>query len=103
MSFTDIDQDKNEIAGDLVLLNQSASKPHGISHYVVYWGKPGQFAKRKQIAQVSVELSDGILHKFEANTPIIPAENEYFLLFLKDQSGKETFSGILTKLKDVYE
>jgi len=104
IAFNDIDQDKNEISGELTLNRNGAPKPNGISHYVVYWSKSLRtpIQKGDKIVQNSVNASGNVLIKFGENTKIDPEKNRYFVLYLKDTSGKEFYSRVSTKLKDTF-
>lgn len=103
MAFSDVDPDKNEISGNLLLNRNGAPKPTGITHYVVYWSKSLRkpIQKGDEIVQSSVGSSNSVLFKFGENTKIDPNENRYFVLFLKDSTGKEVYSQISTKLVDI--
>ncbi len=101
LSFIDTDTDANEVAGDVLLNLNNAPKPTGIGQYVLYWGSTaGDSGKGDKIAEVSVDISGNLLYSIPQDTAIPSSRNQYFLLYLKDAAGKESYSGISAGVTD---
>ena len=101
LSFQDVDVDPKQIAGDVLLKLNDASKPSGINQYVLYWGGgASSSSKGDKIAEVSVNISGDLLYSIPQDTAIPSSRKSHFLLFLKNASGAESYSGINTRVTD---
>ncbi len=92
--FTDVDMDKGEVAGNLVLKMDQKLKPSGAVNYVVYWSdSDDDSGKGPKLTETSINFSGVILHRVPSDTVIPAGKGDYFLLYLSDGKGKEIFSG----------
>lgn len=101
-SFSDVDMDKGEIAGDLILDIPSDVKPADVTSYVVYWSSSsGKSGKGTRLTEVPASFTGKILYKVPENTAVPAGKGDYFLLYLKAASG-EVASGKSVRIADKF-
>jgi peptidoglycan-associated lipoprotein len=103
-SFTDTDLESGEIGGDVLLKLNDAALPQGIGYYVLRWSSTASDSgKGDVVAEVPVGIEGDLLYTVRENTKIPASKNRYFLLYLKDATGKEVYSGLNARVADEAE
>ncbi len=103
-SFADTDLDPSEIGGDVLLKLNDAALPQGIGYYVLRWSSTASDSgKGDVVAEVPVGIKGDLLYTVPENTEIPASRNRYFLLYLKDATGKEIYSGLSARVTDETE
>ena len=102
--FQDIDNNKGVIQGELILKLDPSLTPALAKNYVIYWSSTsGKSGQGKALATVSTKLQGDLLYNVPADTAIPEASGKYFLLFLRDATGNEIYSGKSTSVTDKFE
>ena len=98
MTFTDSDQNVNEITGTLTIAK--AADEESLTGYVIYWGVSAGNKLSGQPAIGEILKADADLtYNFVANTPL-PNQAAYFVVFTKNEKGEMT-TGSSVAITDV--